>query len=476
VDDVGALLVTMAISFDFKEVARVISVQKAQRIALQLPDDYLPHASQLYDDLVKDLRAITLENVLVALLGDSTYSPCCVDEVTAQHMNADFIVHFGPACFSLTPSIPTYYALSSAIDGIDIQSIREELLNSEPIRSENPTILMWDFELSAIMLSIVDGLDKVKHKLIVPTFNQLVRPSDMDTVSESSFSFGGLVFPHQLNSSSDNVESILYIGSRHSRIRACYAQFANHPFFHIDPFTNSTLASSRSVSISSASLLKQRFKFVEEIKRASIIGLISTPHVGNQKTLRLLKALATKQEKHVYTFLVGKLTPSKLANFAEVDVFILVGCPESSLLDLNESSKFFKPIAIPFEAILALDEEYSWKGYIETSHVQLIERACKDESSCCKVVENSAETDLEPESSNEDRVETALVPTAADSEKQLSASVHSPAAEFFKRREWQGLAYEASSVSSTGDVSAPSTEIQAGLDGIARSYRKEHTT
>ena len=36
------------------------------------------------------------------MLGDTSYGECCVDEVAAQHLNADAVIHFGHTC--LTPS------------------------------------------------------------------------------------------------------------------------------------------------------------------------------------------------------------------------------------------------------------------------------------------------------------------------------------------------------------------------------------
>lgn len=36
----------------------------------------------------------------VQILADTNYGSCCVDEVAAEHMSADAIVHYGRACLS----------------------------------------------------------------------------------------------------------------------------------------------------------------------------------------------------------------------------------------------------------------------------------------------------------------------------------------------------------------------------------------
>ncbi|KAK3921187.1 2-(3-amino-3-carboxypropyl)histidine synthase subunit 2 [Frankliniella fusca] len=43
------------------------------------------------------------------ILGDTSYGSCCVDEVSAEHVQADGIIHFGHACLSPTKRLPVLY-------------------------------------------------------------------------------------------------------------------------------------------------------------------------------------------------------------------------------------------------------------------------------------------------------------------------------------------------------------------------------
>lgn len=43
--------------------------------------------------------------------------------------------------------------------------------------------------------------------------------------------------------------------------------------------------------------------------------------------------MLTKARKKTYTVSVGKLNPSKLANFMEIECFVLIACPENSIID-----------------------------------------------------------------------------------------------------------------------------------------------
>jgi diphthamide biosynthesis protein 2 len=120
------------------------------RIALQFPDDLLSDASSvswLLEDAIsiaykekltksslvaettastgKGFSQIALDvssdsqlliedhlahrNPLVFILGDASPS-CCPDEVSANHLNANVIVHYGYACLAPTESVPVVYA------------------------------------------------------------------------------------------------------------------------------------------------------------------------------------------------------------------------------------------------------------------------------------------------------------------------------------------------------------------------------
>jgi diphthamide biosynthesis protein 2 len=83
---------------DYYDVARTVEQLRAggyKKVALQFPDSLLPDASRVQQEL-KDGLSGQWERVFV--LGDTSYGSCCVDEVAAQHLLADCIVHYGRTC------------------------------------------------------------------------------------------------------------------------------------------------------------------------------------------------------------------------------------------------------------------------------------------------------------------------------------------------------------------------------------------
>lgn len=77
-------------------------------MCLQFPDELLLHSARIADELTQDSLA-TAEAVEFFILGDTSYGSCCVDEVAASHIDADAIVHFGPACLSRITRLPVLY-------------------------------------------------------------------------------------------------------------------------------------------------------------------------------------------------------------------------------------------------------------------------------------------------------------------------------------------------------------------------------
>jgi diphthamide biosynthesis protein 2 len=84
------------------------------------------------------------------------------------------------------------------------------------------------------------------------------------------------------------------------------------------------------------------------------VGLASSKALLDQ--LRKQLKLASKKS---YTLSVGRLNPAKLANFAEIECFVLVGCAEGGVVD---SKDFLRPIITPWEMLLALKgPENDWE-------------------------------------------------------------------------------------------------------------------
>lgn len=80
---------------------------------------------------------------------------------------------------------------------------------------------------------------------------------------------------------------------------------------------------------------------------------------GYQDAIESIRRLAKQAGKKTYTMLMGKPNPAKLANFPEVEIFVMVADPQGMILD---SKEYYAPIITPYEAHLAFSRDAEWTG------------------------------------------------------------------------------------------------------------------
>ena len=136
--------------------------------------------------------------------------------------------------------------------------------------------------------------------------------------------------------------------------------------------SNFELSHSAEGQSSAVAMLTKRYYLVQRCRDASIIGIIvGTMAVGQYRAaLDRVKEVIRKSGRKSYMFLIGKINAAKLLNFPEIDVFVLVACPENSLLD---SKALFKPVVTPFELEMALCEGREWDGLYSADFRDLLE-------------------------------------------------------------------------------------------------------
>lgn len=142
-------------------------------------------------------------------------------------------------------------------------------------------------------------------------------------------------------------------------------------FSSFDPATST----GRVETINVNKTLMKRYYAVERAKDASVVGiLVGTLGVANYLTIiEQLKDCIRKAGKKSYMFAMGKINVPKLANFLEIDVYVLVACAENSLLDCSE---FYRPVVTPFEMELACNKHRKWNGEYVTDFKNLLPGMC----------------------------------------------------------------------------------------------------
>ncbi|KAJ3297485.1 Diphthamide biosynthesis protein 2 [Borealophlyctis nickersoniae] len=420
---------SLLVEYDIERTAQYISKGGYSKVALQFPDELLPDSAEVYFTLQERTTAELF------ILADTTFGSCCVDEVAAEHVNADLVVHYGRACLSPTSRLPVLYVFRKGhVDAKQCSPKFEEFFAGD--RSQ-PIILMYDVNYSHVADTLLKELEELGYTGLIPSYidmdytahaaadvaaNSSVdcaesccsdaadgraceagsccagnqrpdmrsrfmlcwkvnvtagyasvlersaaagRASIYDSIEMATFGLQHFLHrtgvshldEHFVNAQQVQGESWVYfklsIMSRPDR--------KSLQVFRYDPATGESREETPKVN----RLLMRRYYMLQRAKDADVIGIVvgTLGVVSYLSVIEHLKRLIRTAGKKPYLLAVGKPNPAKLGNFLEIDCFVLVACPENSLLDSRE---FLRPIVTPFELELAIVKGLEWDGSYET--------------------------------------------------------------------------------------------------------------
>ncbi|KAK0666723.1 major facilitator superfamily domain-containing protein [Cercophora samala] len=346
--------------YEVARTARELRQGKWKTIALQFPDSMLVDAPRLVQALKDELNALPKEeesgpqkDEKIFILADTSYSACCVDEVAAEHADAQVVVHYGRSCLSPTSRLPVIYVFT--VHQLDLDET-VAAFNKEYPDKDSKVVIMADVTYQSHVPAIASRLVSSGYTSIYST---------TITHDPTNIIPNRKIVSHTSSDETPSPESLkeyslFHISTPPTALLLALSSRVANLYIHDTP--NSPFPSSS--SLSARRLLGRRYAKLLSLSTAGIIGiLVNTLSVSNYlSSVDALKKRIAAANKKSYTIVVGKLNPAKLANFAEIDGWVVVGCWESSLVE--DDAGFFQPVVTPFELEIALqsDEERVWGG------------------------------------------------------------------------------------------------------------------
>ena len=390
--------------YEIERTAREVKEGGWKKIALQFPDGMLNDAPRVFEFLQKELdklctKAPTAEELAqdvneldiskkesrneapgqpvrerLSILADTSYGACCVDEIAAEHVDADVVVHYGRTCLSPTARLPVIYVFTThPLDYSRVLGEFEKTFNNK----DKKVVLMGDITYSDHLPALLEEVKKAGYTNVF-TPKIIHNPSSLlpnRTIPPSVSSGTDSLSDYTLFHISDPPPSLLLTLS--SRMNA----------MHI--YSTETRRAEEAVT---SRLLRRRYAILTSLNTCPIFGiLINTLSVKNYlPTISAIQKQIEASGKKSYTFVVGKVNAAKVANFSEIGGWVVVGCWESSLL---ESTEFFRPIITPFELNLALqsDEERVWTGEWNGDFSDIVNKPIKEKKAEEKTEEGTQE-------------------------------------------------------------------------------------
>lgn len=445
--------------YDIDRTSSEIQSRLLKRIALQFPDEMLRDSVSVYLSLGAALRSKGYVDFNLFVLADTSYGSCCVDEVAAQHVNADAVVHYGHACLSPTTRLPTIYVYGRR--KVDPERVATSFASACAELSPKSITLRMDVSCCYAADDIIKALQLRLSDMHIsysqlPGFQAALETWRSDETQSS-------------HEPSAETGTILFVGPETLALTNLMITHGNYQVFRYDPASDTCSLE----SVRTNKLLMRRYTMVQRARDADVFGIL-VGTLGVASYLHLIKQLRqvlTQKGKKTYTISVGKLNPAKLANFAEIECFILVACPENSLI---ESKEYFRPIVTPFELQIALGVTSTWDG----RYLLDFDKVLKDTGNGS--IQDGADAEDEPEFSlitgkyrrvknygdrlTEDTTGQEKSALVSRNQQNTIAKMETAAGEFLNNRSWQGLEQNLG-------MDEPAI-LEKGRMGIAKGYRE----
>ncbi|XP_076285886.1 diphthamide biosynthesis 2 isoform X1 [Lasioglossum baleicum] len=324
--------------YEVEKCGKWIDACNLNKVCLQFPDSFLPDSVKI---------ALNLENCInkkVYILGDTTCGSCCVDEITAQHINADGIIHFGHACLNPTARLPVFHVLPKK--EIDATNIINKFKSNFEDKSKK-ILFFYDVSYAHKIESIQGTLSPLYENLVFSLLNCTSNVEFTDIKDNSSIVVLGRSFNLEKDCDIKEYEAF-YLGTGEKTFTTLAVTIPAKKWFY---FENDNVIESQALN---TPWLKRRRFLVEKLKDAKVVGIIvATLGIKDYlEILTLVKNILKQKNKKCYILSVGKINPMKLANFPEIDAFVMITCPENEVFDSRE---FLKPILTPYEVELAFN-------------------------------------------------------------------------------------------------------------------------
>jgi diphthamide biosynthesis protein 2 len=525
------------VTYEIERTIREIRERKWRRIALQFPDQMLVDAPRVYRELALGLRKVRKnektargeeveingktgqetkvqveekamevdmsklslnekeeEDEKLCILGDTSYGACCVDEIAAEHVDAEVVVHYGRSCLSPTARLPVIYVFTER--PLDIQEV-VGVFRETYKEKDGKILLMADIPFASHVSRIYEALN-VKGEGYSGIFAT-------EVIHDPSSALPNRTVPRDVEVDVTALRDyqLFHIGEPPTALLLTLSSRVGS--IHIYP-TDTPGQPAKAILASSALALRRRYAMLTSLSTVSIYGiLINTLSVKNYlEIVEHVKKQIAAAGKKSYTFVVGKINAAKIANFAEIGGWIVIGCWESSLV---ESKEFYRPLITPFELGLALqdDGERIWTGEWEADFEGTLKMGVvqpkKQANENGREVNGDMDSDSESEppefdlrtgryvshsrpthtASRKVQIETDQQATSASKSLIKRANgdlahvggVVSPGAEYLRTaRTWQGLGsdFEVNYTEAQNDGEAGGSVMEQGRSGVARGY------
>lgn len=323
-------------NFEIPKTVWRIKEMQAKIVGLQMPEGLLLFSTTVAD-IIKDFTGAD-----TVIMGDVTYGACCVDDLTAQALGVELLVHYGHSC--LVPLNPSSTKLKILYVFVDIKIDPLHFIDTIKLNFETSTkiALVSTIQFVTTLQAASAKLKELGYDVNIPQSRPL-SPGEILGCTAPVIKCA---------------EVVVYLGDGRFHLEAAMIANPKLEAYKYDPYSKKFTKEYYEHS----AMEQIRKDAIEIAKKGKTFGVIlgTLGRQGNPKVVEHLRKRLEDIGKTVVVILLSEIFPKKLDLLSHVDAFVQVACPR---LSIDWGGAFSKPILTPYElAVLIGDVQWHKEG------------------------------------------------------------------------------------------------------------------
>lgn len=320
-----------AYNFEIPKTLQKIVSLKAAHVALQMPEGLLLYATVLADILKRCCSCLHQ----VSVLGDVTFGACCVDDLGAQALGAQLLIHYGHSCLvpiqhTVLPCLYVFVELQ-----IDVRHLVECVCAT--LQQPQPLSLLGTIQFRQALVEAKTLLEERGFYIEIPQAKPL-SPGEVL----------GCTSPHV------STPVVVFCADGRFHLESCMIANPKCQYLRYDPY-GKTLTKE---VYKHEQLHALRKHAIEQARDKETFGIIlgTLGRQGNPAIVQRIQSLLSQRKKKSFILLLSEISPAKLSLFSKVDAWVQVACPRLSV-DWGHCFGDNVPILSPYELFVCFDND-----------------------------------------------------------------------------------------------------------------------
>nr|NVI70967.1 putative diphthamide biosynthesis protein 1 [Cucujiformia] len=240
------------------------------------------------------------------------HGACCVDDITAQHLGVDLLVHYGHSCLvpiDQTNGVKVLYIF------VDIKIDPLHFLETLKLNFSVPKklCLVSTIQFLTTLQGVSSELKKIGYEVLLPQSPPL-----------SAGEILGCTAP-----ALGCIDAIIYLGDGRFHLESIMIANPKIPAFKYDPYEKKFTKE----YYGHDEMISYRRECIDKGSQSSNVGVImgTLGRQGNSKVVDHITQRVKNNGKKAVVILLSEIFPNKLDLFPQIDAFVQIACPRLSI-------------------------------------------------------------------------------------------------------------------------------------------------